>query len=199
MTTERCFPTATAEQLRAAAGACRIAGHAADGDWDAAGAEDARDLTEALGWSWDFEGWGHAAGILEYEAELAEAETVLGNLDGLYLCSNGIGHPASPVVLPGDVLAHPEVSARVAELEGASERRRHANRVTTLAVKTLGYRRVLGTQWPRGATLSACYEGGRVRRYQVDVVCNGINDSCATYRTRREADAAFVGLGPEVE
>ncbi len=72
MTTDRLFPTTTAEQLKAAAAACRVAQRGDDSDWDKPEAAEARDLTEALGWSWDFSTWSEAASILEDEARLAE-------------------------------------------------------------------------------------------------------------------------------
>jgi hypothetical protein len=65
---DRYFPGATAEQLEAAALACRAVPEDADSDWDAPEAECARQHTAALGWSWDFSTWSHAASILEREA-----------------------------------------------------------------------------------------------------------------------------------
>jgi hypothetical protein len=76
MNEDRCFPNATAEQLRDAAYACRHAAHFDDSDWGSGQAWEARKLTAALGWSWDFSTWSHAADILEKEANLAaESET----------------------------------------------------------------------------------------------------------------------------
>jgi hypothetical protein len=74
MTTERYFDTATAQDLRDAASACRLAAKGDDDNWDHPLAVDARRATKALGWSWDFTTWSHAAGVLEREAELAEVE-----------------------------------------------------------------------------------------------------------------------------
>jgi hypothetical protein len=70
-TTDRYF-SSTADQLRRAAAACRAASRHDDDDWDALEAAEARRLTAELDWSWDFEGWAHAASILENEAALAD-------------------------------------------------------------------------------------------------------------------------------
>jgi hypothetical protein len=75
MTTERCFPDATPEQLRAAALACRRAVRGGDEDWDSPEAEEARRRTADLGWAWDFTTWTEAEVILEAEAELAAEES----------------------------------------------------------------------------------------------------------------------------
>jgi hypothetical protein len=76
MTTERYFADADAEDLRDAAYACRVVAEVGgeDTDRDTPAAAQARQLTKDLGWSWDFESWGHAASILEREAELADLE-----------------------------------------------------------------------------------------------------------------------------
>ncbi len=72
MATDRLFATASFEELMAAAAACRFAEQAHDEDWNSPEAAEARQLTEDLGWSWDFSTWSHAASILEDEARLAE-------------------------------------------------------------------------------------------------------------------------------
>jgi hypothetical protein len=96
MDTERYFADATAAQLTAAAIACRAV--AADADRDAPEAAEARRLTDALGWSWDFSTWSHAASILEREAALAaEKVYVVRDASGEYLSGKHEGErtPAS--------------------------------------------------------------------------------------------------------
>jgi hypothetical protein len=68
MTTERYFADATIEELKAAAEACRKAAAIDDAEWDGDHADEARRLTDALGWAWDFTSWSDAASILEREA-----------------------------------------------------------------------------------------------------------------------------------
>lgn len=67
------FPDATKDQIEVAAWACRSVPEEDDADWDAEEAAGARSLTYALGWSWDFSTWSHAASILESEAAHADA------------------------------------------------------------------------------------------------------------------------------
>jgi hypothetical protein len=71
MATERYFADATAEQIGAAAAACRRAATANDDDWGAPEAEEARRLTADLDWAWDFITWTHAATVLDNEWHLA--------------------------------------------------------------------------------------------------------------------------------
>ncbi len=72
MTTYRYFADATADQLRGAANACQFAARCGmDDDWDHHHATDARRLTKALGWAWDFTTWTDAAAILEAGADAA--------------------------------------------------------------------------------------------------------------------------------
>lgn len=94
MTTERYLKTATAEQLRDAAIACRHVFESGgnDDDWDSPRAEEARKRTADLGWAWDFTSWGEAAGILEREADLAShGETDVETL----VCACQIQHDGS--------------------------------------------------------------------------------------------------------
>jgi hypothetical protein len=66
--TTRYFAEATAEQLEEAAAACRRAAAIDDTAWDGDLAREAREFTDALGWSWDFTSWSDAAKILENAA-----------------------------------------------------------------------------------------------------------------------------------
>jgi hypothetical protein len=69
------------------------------------------------------------------------------------------------------------------------------HRSETIANKTLGFRNVLNTPWPREAYLSREYRHHKIDCYSVEVICNGIHDSRKEFRTRREAEAAFAALG----
>jgi hypothetical protein len=62
MTTERYFADATIEELKAAAEACRKAAAIDDAEWDGDHADEARRLTDALGWAWDFTSWSGTRG-----------------------------------------------------------------------------------------------------------------------------------------
>lgn len=89
MTTDRLFPGATTDQIRNAARACREAAAIADEEWDGDHATEARDRTEGLGWTWDFQDWSHAASILEQETA-AECATL--DAQGIEKCLRPAGH-----------------------------------------------------------------------------------------------------------
>jgi len=66
----------------------------------------------------------------------------------------------------------------------------------TIEARTLGYRHVLGTEWPREAQLRRLRGRGgrRIAGYAVTVVCNGTADLHREFRTRGEALAYFEAL-----
>jgi hypothetical protein len=71
------------------------------------------------------------------------------------------------------------------------------NESRVIETKTLGFRNVLNTPWPREAYLSRERWYGKTT-YKVDVVCNGINDRFREFKTKREAKAYYDSLGEGV-
>ena len=71
------------------------------------------------------------------------------------------------------------------------------NSETTLANKTLGYRNILNTPWPREAYLTRVHWYGKTT-WKVDVICNGINDRYQEFKTLKDARAYYDSLGEGV-
>ena len=66
-----------------------------------------------------------------------------------------------------------------------------------LQQKTIGFRNVLNTQWPREAYLSADFSDG-LDGFVVEVICNGISDRRKPFRSLAEEERDFKSLGDPV-
>lgn len=64
---------------------------------------------------------------------------------------------------------------------------------TRIAEKSLGTREIMNTNFGRIAFVNRTQFGKHVE-WTVHIVCNGINDYCQTFKTRREAMEDFEAL-----
>ncbi len=78
-----------------------------------------------------------------------------------------------------------------------TETLKNQNSETTLETKTLGFRNVMNTQWPREACLSRTRWYGKTT-FKVEIICNGINDLFEEFKLKRDAKAYYDSLGEGV-